>query len=307
MGVATLCFFPLILTFILRDSFARLPLVRDLVRPYNPKPEEFMTAAQDPATLIQPKPEDFAMHSPSAPQDPATILQSDHQDPATLPQYKPEEPVLFTPSSVPKDPAKYPESRFQDLTIPSEPHAASLTNTSVRLLEQRSEFLEQPTQGNDNNLHLKPVDPHVIIYNRVPKCASATMLRICLGLSERNNFSFNNMRDLGRHDSREDQEKLGKWIFQRSLASRHFFFEHMTYINFTSLGFWEPSWINVVRHPVEAEYPSPAKAKQVVEKEFVVVGIQEQLDDTLLSTKTGTSKLRNLQPPTRHFRFSNGG
>lgn len=332
MGVATLCFFPLILTFILRDSFARLPLVRDLVRPYNPKPEEFMTAAQDPATLIQPKPEDFAMHSPSAPQDPATILQSDHQDPATLPQYKPEEPVLFTPSSVPKDPAKYPESRFQDLTIPSEPHAASLTNTSVRLLEQRSEFLEQPTQGNDNNLHLKPVDPHVIIYNRVPKCASATMLRICLGLSERNNFSFNNMRDLGRHDSREDQEKLGKWIFQRSLASRHFFFEHMTYINFTSLGFWEPSWINVVRHPVnryishyyykrpnqtldvcirtgkcdfqygENKIPSQIsyffgytpkwklklntrvlqRAKQVVEKEFVVVGIQEQLDDTLL-------------------------
>lgn len=155
MGVATLCFFPLILTFILRDSFARLPLVRDLVRPYNPKPEEFMilcqSMCQNTATLSQSKPEDFAMHSPSAPQDPATILQSDHQDPATLPQYKPEEPVLFTPSSVPKDPAKYPESRFQDLTIPSEPHAASLTNTSVRLLEQRSEFLEQPTQGNDNS------------------------------------------------------------------------------------------------------------------------------------------------------------
>ncbi|XP_063588962.1 uncharacterized protein LOC134766136 [Penaeus indicus] len=378
VGVAILCFFPLILSFIVRDKIDCLPFVRDMVRLSLPNPEESdllsQSKSQDPATLLQSRPQDLAMFSQikpedpavlplsapqdtpmssqsapqdpemlsqsrpeepaillqSAPQDPSTPFQSRPQDPATLSQPKPEELAVLPPSA-PQDPAKYPQSTSQDLAMPSGSRAPSL-NRTVRFSEPQSEFLGQPIQGHDNNLLLKPVHPHVVIYNRVPKCASATMLRICLGLSKSNKFSFNNMRNLGKHKTKADQVKLAKWIFGRSFTSRHFFFEHMSYFNFSRVGFWEPTWINVVRHPVK-RYIShyyfkgpkqtldvcigtgkcdfkhgknriPAQisyfigynpisklklnaralqmAKQVVERVFVVIGIQEELDNTLL-------------------------
>ncbi|XP_037790496.1 heparan sulfate 2-O-sulfotransferase pipe-like [Penaeus monodon] len=378
VGVAILCFFPLVLTFIIRDKIDCFPFVRDMVRLSMPNPEEsamlpqsktqdpatlLQSRPQDPATLPQFKPEEPAMLPPSAPQDPAMPFQSKHQDPATLlhsapqdpampfqsasqdpatlSQPKPEKLAVLPPSAsqdlarlpqpAPQDPAKYPQSTSQNLATPSVPRAPSLNNTA-RFLKPQSKFLGQPIQGYDNNLLMKPADPHVIIYNRVPKCASATMLRICLSLSKSNSFSFNNMRDLGKHSSRADKVKLAKWIFGRSFTSRHFFFEHMTYLNFSRVGFWEPTWINVVRHPVKryishyyfkgpnqtldvcigtgrcyfkhGKYRIPSQisyfigynpisklklnaralqmAKHVVEKVFVVIGIQEELDNTLL-------------------------
>ncbi|XP_047495848.1 uncharacterized protein LOC125043658 [Penaeus chinensis] len=403
VGVAILCLFPLILTFILRDKINCFPFVRDIVRLSMPNPEESallsQSQSQEPSTLLQSRPQDPAMFSqfkpeepailsPSAPQDPAIPFQSKPQDPATLSESRPEEPAILLQSapqdtamsfqsapqdpttllqSAPQDPAMLSQSKPEEHAIllqsapqdpamsfqsvpqvpstlsqpkpevlppsaPQDPARLPQSGPHAPSLNRTARYLGQPMQGHDNNLLLKPVYPHIVIYNRVPKCASATMLRICLSLSKSNKFSFNNMRDLGRHTSRADQVKLAKWIFRRSVTSRHFFFEHMSYFNFSRVGFWEPTWINVVRDPVKRyishyyfkgpnqtldvcigtgkcdfkhgknKIPSQISyfigynpisklklnarslqmAKHVVERVFVVVGIQEELDNTLL-------------------------
>ncbi|XP_037790495.1 uronyl 2-sulfotransferase-like [Penaeus monodon] len=202
------------------------------------------------------------------------------------------------------------------------------------ILGRQGEVREQPMQQRyRDKLILRPVYPRIVIYNRVPKCASATMLRICRSLSQKNGFTFNNMKETGRsHKERAQQKRLASWIFNRPLHGRHFFFKHMPYLNFSGLGYWEPRWINIVRHPVKRlishyYFKRPLQtldvciqtgvckfergkerivsqicyfcgfntqcrsrltsqtfqvAKQVVEKVFVVVGLQEDLQSTLL-------------------------
>ncbi|XP_042893632.1 heparan sulfate 2-O-sulfotransferase hst-2-like [Penaeus japonicus] len=104
---------------------------------------------------------------------------------------------------------------------------------------------------NRSDVIVTPVYPRFLVYNRVPKCGSATMLRLIRSLSRRHGFTLNNMRDTGlTHMAREQQLKLAEWTFNRPEHQSHFFFKHIYFINFTKLGYMEPSWINVVRHPI---------------------------------------------------------
>ncbi|XP_042884941.1 uncharacterized protein LOC122261392 [Penaeus japonicus] len=195
----------------------------------------------------------FAKYSVSEHKD-LGVLQM--QDSATLPfSVKPRNLTVFS-QSTPQDLTnlyQLPETKIDDL-IPEQPYAGSTPRkTLTRILGHYTKVQEEPRQlGHIKNLVVSPVYPRIVIYNRVPKCASATMLRICRSLSEINKFTFNNMKETGiSHKKRSQQKNLADWIFNRPFTARHFFFKHITYLNFTRFGYWEPTWINIVRHPVK--------------------------------------------------------
>ncbi|ROT83648.1 putative heparan sulfate 2-O-sulfotransferase pipe [Penaeus vannamei] len=275
--------------------------------------------------------------------NPATLPQPSERDSASLSQ--PQDSAMFseflrvqlvpTSSLKPRASAMLLQSDAQDPVPPWQPYTGMMSRKNpVLILGRQGEIQEQPMdQGCSNKLVLRPVYPRIVIYNRVPKCASATMLRICRSLSQKNEFTFNNMKETGKnHKERAQQRKLANWIFNRSFHGRHFFFKHIPYLNFSRLGYWEPSWINIVRHPVKRlishyYFKKPLQtldvcidtgvckfqqgkekiisqisyfcgfstqcrsnltsqtfqvAKQVVERAFVVVGLQEDLQSTLL-------------------------
>ncbi|XP_042884939.1 uncharacterized protein LOC122261391 [Penaeus japonicus] len=97
------------------------------------------------------------------------------------------------------------ETKLEDLISSGNPYVDLIL---TRIVGHQSQVQEEPRQrGQFNNLVVSPIYPRIVIYNRVPKCASATMWRIC-----------------------------------RS---------YILYLNFTRFGYWEPTWINIVRHPVK--------------------------------------------------------
>ncbi|XP_042892374.1 heparan sulfate 2-O-sulfotransferase 1-like, partial [Penaeus japonicus] len=180
------------------------------------------------------------------------------QDSATLPfsVLKPRNLTVFS-QSTPQDLTKLhqlPETKLDDLSPSEQPYAGSTPRKTLKkILGHYTKVQEEPRQlGHINNLVVSPIFPRIVIYNRVPKCASATMLRICRSLSQINEFTFNDMKVKGlSHSELSQQKDLADWIFNRTFDVRHFFFKHIPYLNFTRFGYWEPTWINIVRHPVK--------------------------------------------------------
>ncbi|XP_063589350.1 uronyl 2-sulfotransferase-like [Penaeus indicus] len=300
-----------------RDDLAALRLEDDSTLPFSLlKTGNSVTlpplSGWDSATFS--KPQDLAMVSRFESHDPAQSPQFESHYPAKSTQFEPQDTTKSTQF-------EFPRSEVQ-ASVPSwQPYGGLAPRGNPAMTPGRRELI------------LRPVYPRIVIYNRVPKCASATMLRICGSLSQKNGFTFNNMKVTGSsHKERAQQKKLANWIFNRPLHGRHFFFKHITYLNFSRLGYWEPRWINIVRHPVKRlishyYFKKPLQtldvcintgvckfergkeriisqicyfcgyntqcrskltsqtfqmAKQVVEKVFVVVGLQEDLHNTLL-------------------------
>lgn len=102
-----------------------------------------------------------------------------------------------------------------------------------------------------------PSNPNFIFHNKMPKCGSTTLLTIVKSLQNQNNFKFlmiNSFRD----QYRESIAEMHK--FRTQIAQQHqnkvtdnkiFIMQHQTYINFTQHRYEYPTYINVVRNPID--------------------------------------------------------
>ncbi|XP_018497330.1 uronyl 2-sulfotransferase [Galendromus occidentalis] len=94
------------------------------------------------------------------------------------------------------------------------------------------------------------IDSSRLYFNRIPKAASTSMLNILHALSAKNNFthkssSVYNMRIL----TSEQQNELAASVVESEAPVT--FDRHVHFVNFNSLGFDSPIFINMVRDPVE--------------------------------------------------------
>ncbi|XP_066963123.1 LOW QUALITY PROTEIN: uncharacterized protein [Macrobrachium rosenbergii] len=103
--------------------------------------------------------------------------------------------------------------------------------------------------------NVTPPDASVVIYNRVPKCASSTMQTILRRLSKHLNFEHVSSLIYDHHQlTRDEQEKLVENLTTSLTAAPSHalsYDRHLYYTNFTGLGMNPPVYINIVRDPVE--------------------------------------------------------
>ena len=101
-----------------------------------------------------------------------------------------------------------------------------------------------------------PPNLDFIFHNKVPKSGSSTMKHILQFLSKKNGFVLDHVRivKIGWTDSQRLIQHVKKFRkfhpgYPLVLLKQH------TYVNFTNYGYVQPSYINVVRHPVSSYYP----------------------------------------------------
>ncbi|KAK7082686.1 hypothetical protein SK128_004582 [Halocaridina rubra] len=103
--------------------------------------------------------------------------------------------------------------------------------------------------------NVTPPDASLLVYNRIPKCASSTMQTLLRKLSRHLNFEHVSSQIYNMHQlTQEEQEKLVENLTSSLLeAPSHAlsYDRHLYYTNFTGLGLTPPVYINVVRDPVE--------------------------------------------------------
>ena len=93
----------------------------------------------------------------------------------------------------------------------------------------------------------------VLIYNRVSKCASTTMLSLIRNLSESNGFhhvhsTIYNQRRMHKSEQKELVTNLMK-LFSKH-KKPYLFNRHVRMLNFTAYGYPQPMHINIVRDPL---------------------------------------------------------
>ena len=89
-----------------------------------------------------------------------------------------------------------------------------------------------------------------LIYNRVSKCASTTMLELIRRLSRRNGFHHAHSTVYNkRHLNSTEQKQLAAKVMK--LKNPYLFDRHVHMLNFTAFGYPQPTYINIVRDPVE--------------------------------------------------------
>ncbi|XP_068203069.1 uronyl 2-sulfotransferase-like [Palaemon carinicauda] len=103
--------------------------------------------------------------------------------------------------------------------------------------------------------NMTPPEASIVIYNRVPKCASSTMQTILRRLSKHLTFEHVSSLIYDHHQlTRDEQEKLVENLTTSLAAAPSHalsYDRHLYYTNFTGLGMSPPVYINIVRDPVE--------------------------------------------------------
>jgi hypothetical protein len=105
----------------------------------------------------------------------------------------------------------------------------------------------------------KKSTPRIILYNRIPKCASGSMNIFIEEAKTRQNFTIcRSSIYTVRHLNPDNQRRYAMDPFkmsncrnrpkphQRGIMSRHIF-----YLNFKNFGLAQPAYMNIIRHPVE--------------------------------------------------------
>lgn len=93
---------------------------------------------------------------------------------------------------------------------------------------------------------------NVLIFNRVPKVGSQSLMQLMIRLGQINNFQHS--RDAGKaHETiflkPEQQKSLISEIYSKPRPQAYS--QHISYINFTRFHFPKPIYINLVRDPIE--------------------------------------------------------
>lgn len=100
--------------------------------------------------------------------------------------------------------------------------------------------------------HIYPYLPahERVIYNRVAKCGSTTILNVFRTLAARNNFTFIHSEIYNVRSLNEDQEHA----LTKDLSKMYgplLYDRHVGFLNFTRFGYKMPQYINVIREPGE--------------------------------------------------------
>ena len=103
------------------------------------------------------------------------------------------------------------------------------------------------------------LQPRIILYNRIPKCASGSMNIFIEEAKARKNFTIcRSSIYTSRHLKKASQKQYAQDPFrssncrnrpkkyQRGIMSRHIF-----YLDFKQFGFDQPAYMNIIRHPVD--------------------------------------------------------
>ncbi len=122
-----------------------------------------------------------------------------------------------------------------------------------RLPKENTDFSEYPSFRPAPEYHIDgpTTDSRVLIYNRVPKCASSTVQTLLDLLALRNGFKFKSLPLLtpGKAFTETEEREFVRNVtrFGGGAVDGHFYF-----VDFNKHGSSaKPIWINVVRDPVE--------------------------------------------------------
>ena len=108
---------------------------------------------------------------------------------------------------------------------------------------------------NDKVKNVTAKNCKLVVYNRVPKCGSTTLLFILHRLAVLNNFdTFHSIIFDEQLLSKSSQIDLLMDLQSQLPEDACLVYDrHLYFINFENLGFEQPTYINLVRHPVERE------------------------------------------------------
>ncbi|XP_053650674.2 uncharacterized protein [Cherax quadricarinatus] len=155
-------------------------------------------------------------------------------------------------------------SEASALVYNSTGHMYNLTPVSDSFLENNSTRGMNVTSANISFLvynntrgtyNVTPTDATILVYNRIPKCASSTMQTIIRRLSR--HLGFDHVSSLiydKRQLSQDDQEQLIENLTSsvKGTPSHALSYDrHIYYTNFTALNAGRPVYINIIRDPVE--------------------------------------------------------
>ncbi|XP_077986177.1 uronyl 2-sulfotransferase-like [Glandiceps talaboti] len=94
------------------------------------------------------------------------------------------------------------------------------------------------------------VDPQLLVYNRMPKCGSRSLIWIMRKIADKNNITYEHSEELNTFVmSEEDQAAEVHKI--ASLPRPAIFDMHVRFLDFTKFGEMKPLYINLIRDPVE--------------------------------------------------------
>ncbi|XP_077971616.1 uronyl 2-sulfotransferase-like isoform X2 [Styela clava] len=92
--------------------------------------------------------------------------------------------------------------------------------------------------------------PGIVVYNRVPKCASSTLRQLITRLQRRNKFRYeiHNWPNVKQSlTSNEESELVGQVT---SLPQPLLFLRHLHFVDFEKYNVTKPAYINMIRHPI---------------------------------------------------------
>ena len=95
-------------------------------------------------------------------------------------------------------------------------------------------------------------DPEYLVYNRVPKCGSNSIMKVLMDLREANEFvlwAITQNHALDGKETRGLSEQI-KTIQSMSMEGKVVFSSHFYYVDFKQFEF-NPIMVNVVRDPVQ--------------------------------------------------------
>ncbi|CAL4060129.1 unnamed protein product, partial [Meganyctiphanes norvegica] len=128
----------------------------------------------------------------------------------------------------------------------------TLTNISRPKMVQReaANSLEKVTAAMPKRLNVTSKTGRILVYNRVPKCGSTTMLRVLSKLAHYNKYSHRSSKLYHHHQLTQHEQDVLELRWIRYLKrGYHSYDRHMYYFNMTrSENF---IWINFIRDPVE--------------------------------------------------------
>ncbi|CAL4164492.1 unnamed protein product, partial [Meganyctiphanes norvegica] len=104
--------------------------------------------------------------------------------------------------------------------------------------------------------NVTPHESSLIIYNRVPKCGSSSMLDALKRLQIGNMFklvgsSVYFRRWLNSEEQMKEIKNIQKYTMNKKLPNKIIYNRHMYFINYTQFGLTNPIYMNFIRDPIE--------------------------------------------------------
>lgn len=120
-----------------------------------------------------------------------------------------------------------------------------------RSLESSVDNENQSLNFHPDSIPTELIKPGVVVYNRVPKCASSTLRQLISRLQRRNKFRYeiHNWPNVKQSLTADEERKL---VGEITLLPRPLLFlRHLHFVDFQKYNVTKPAYINMVRNPVD--------------------------------------------------------